>query len=64
MSTDPDLDLLQKWAPVFKLHPDEEFFPCSIPWFLQQTRLLDATGKPVSSFNHDAASLARQRRVV
>lgn len=26
-------------APVFHLHPDEQYFPCSVEFFLEQARL-------------------------
>eukprot|EP01024_Parvocaulis_polyphysoides_P048831 TRINITY_DN467_c1_g1_i1.p1 TRINITY_DN467_c1_g1~~TRINITY_DN467_c1_g1_i1.p1 ORF type:complete len:437 (-),score=32.04 TRINITY_DN467_c1_g1_i1:393-1703(-) len=33
--------LITKFAPVFHLHPDEKYLPCSVGWFLQRAKLID-----------------------
>ena len=47
--------LLDKFSPVMYLHPDEKYFPCSIDWLLQNSRLLDFTrGTDISPVTHQA----------
>lgn len=53
-----DLDVLKRFAPVFHLHPQEEFFPCSVDRFLAGAELLDAhTGQTELSPPLTSASL-------
>jgi hypothetical protein len=47
MATLTDLTLLQKFAPVMYLHPDETNLPCSADWFLTQCKLTDQNGHVV-----------------
>ncbi|WP_224369537.1 Vps62-related protein [Hyalangium versicolor] len=35
--------LLQRYAPIVYFHPDEQFFMCSVDWFLRQASLYDRT---------------------
>ena len=37
--------LIKKFAPVICFHPDEEFMPVSVEWYLKKTVLVDAHGK-------------------
>jgi hypothetical protein len=31
--------LIKKFAPIVKLHIDEQYFPTNIPWYLQRVRM-------------------------
>jgi hypothetical protein len=42
--SDPNLVLLQKWAPIVNIHNSESYMPCNVEWYLQQCELLDANG--------------------
>ena|SRR2546425_5273448 len=44
MATLTNLALLQKFAPVMYLHPDETNLPCSADWYLTQCKLTDQNG--------------------
>jgi hypothetical protein len=34
-------DLLIKYSPILYFHPDEKYFPCSVDWLLQNSRLVN-----------------------
>jgi len=38
-------ELLKKFSPFVYLHPDEEYFPCSVDWYCQRVKLTDGQGK-------------------
>jgi Vacuolar protein sorting-associated protein 62 len=40
MSADQDLALLQTWAPIVNVHPQEAYLPCSVEWYLAQCEFL------------------------
>jgi hypothetical protein len=48
MENDPQLILLQKWAPQVYFHPGAQYFPCSVDWYLMRTQLLDGTSNTFS----------------
>jgi hypothetical protein len=48
--SDQNLKLLQTWAPIVNVHPQEQYLPCSVEWYLQQCQLLDDSG--ASFFNN------------
>ncbi|XP_024530301.1 putative vacuolar protein sorting-associated protein TDA6 [Selaginella moellendorffii] len=38
--------LVKRYAPIMFLHPDEDFFPCSVEWFFQNGALLYSKQNP------------------
>jgi hypothetical protein len=44
-----DLLLLQRFAPIVYLHPNDAYRPCSVEWYLQRTALYNAAGQVVYS---------------
>lgn len=40
MSPQARADLIRKYAPLVKLHSHEDYFPSSVPWFLNQSALV------------------------
>lgn len=52
MSLSPD-QLLNKYVPIVYHHPDEKYFPCSIDWLIQNSRLDDfVRGTTISPPTH------------
>jgi hypothetical protein len=49
MTLATDTALLQKWAPYYVFHPEEQNMPSSIEWYLQRTALWDANGNVIYS---------------
>jgi hypothetical protein len=49
MTLASDTALLQKWAPVYIFHPDEENMPSSIEWYLERTALWDGNDNVIYS---------------
>lgn len=34
-------DLIKKYSPILYFHPDEKYFPCSVDWLLQNSKLVN-----------------------
>jgi len=48
LSAEKIQDLVNKFAPVVHLHPDEQFFPASVPWYLENVSLYSKDNKLIS----------------